>query len=201
MLNFRKINFQKYNRIWEVLQNEKRKKPIYQTFNTYGSLHDEIKKRTNIVPRSNEDLFKIILLIHKWGGVTGRYFLMNKKTGSHFEEFKKDKKQIDIYKQAANLAIEGNPAAFDLFCNIKGIGAAFASKHAYLWSTKRKPLIIIDKLIANFFGFNKPEILLKEMGSYTKLYELFKSESKSLGLKSILILERGIFQYVRENKV
>lgn len=201
MLKIKKINFQKYNRNWEFLQEEKRKKPIYLSFDSYGSLHDEIKKRTIVVPSNNEDLFQIIFLIHKWGGVTGRYFLMNKKTGGHFEEFKKDKKQIGLYKQAANFAIEGNPDSFDLFCNIKGIGAAFAGKHAYFWSTKKKPLIIIDKLIANFFEFKTPEKLLKEIGGYKKLYEIFKSESKTLGLKSILILERGIFQYVRENKI
>ena len=201
MIKIKKINFEKFNKNWELLQQEKRKKPICLAFNTYGSLHDEIKKRTITVPRANEDLFEIIFLIHKWGGVTGRYFLMNKKTGGFFEEFKKDKQQIETYKKAASLAIEGNPDSFDLFCNIKGIGAAFAGKHAYFWSTKKKPLIIIDKLIANFFEFKTPVKLLKEIGGYKKLYELFTSESKTLGLKSILILERGIFQYVRENKI
>ena len=201
MIKFKTINFQKYNRNWELLQLEKRDKPIYLIFDTYGSLHDEIKKRTINVPKNNEELFQIILLIHKWGGVTGRYFLMNKKTGGFFEEFKKDKQQIETYKKAASLAIEGKPESFDLFCNIKGIGAAFAGKHAYFWSTKKKPLIIIDKLIANFFEYKTPEKLLKEIGGYKKLYEIFKSESKTLGLKSILILERGIFQYVRENKI
>lgn len=201
MLKIKKINFEKYNDKWELLQQEKRKNPIYSSYLSYGALHDEIKKQTTTIPKHDSELFQIIFLIHKWGGVTGRYFLMNKKGGGYFESFKKDKKQIEVYKQAVKLSIEGNPAAFDLFCDIKGIGASFAGKHAYFWSTRKKPLIIIDKLIANFFGFNRPESLLKETGGYSNLYEQLNIESKKLGLRSVLQLERGIFQYVRENKI
>jgi hypothetical protein len=201
MIKIKKVDFEKYNQIWVRLQFVNHKKPICLDYYSFGSLHDHIKKQTTSIPKQKIDLFDTIYLIHKWGGVTGRYFLMNKKGGGFFEVFKKDEKQIDIYKRAANLSIEGDPSAFDLFCDIKGIGASFAGKHAYFWSTTRKPLIIIDKLISNFFGFNTPESLLKEFGGYKKLYEYFTSESKRLGLKNVLVLERGIFQYVKENGI
>ena len=198
MMKFKNINFQKYNDIWEIDQQTSLKKPIDEKYVSYGELHNEIKKRTKLIPEKKEELFAIIFLIQKWGGSTGRYFFINKNGANHFDTFKKSSNLINIYLNAAKQAMNGDPNSFDEFCKIPGIKESFAGKHSYFWSTNKKPLIIIDKLIAEYFGFKTPAALLKEVGGYSNLYDLFNKEYKAQNLDSILVLERGIFQQTRE---
>lgn len=200
MITLKVINFDEYSRKWDFDQSLKQKKFIYLNFDSYGLLHDEIKKKITNFNHDNSELFEVIYMIHKWGGVTGRYFIMNRKGGSNLEKFKQNERQIDIYKRAISRAVNGDPSAFDLFCEIKGIGASFAGKHAYFWSMPHRPMIIVDRLVANFFGLNTSEALIKKFGSYSLLYDFFEDQREILGLKSVLDLERGIFQYQREKK-
>ena len=144
-------------------------------------------------------LFYIIYLIHKWGGVTGRYFIMNRRGEGYFERFKKDKDLINIYINAAKMSMKGDPNSINEFCKIAGIAESFASKHAYFWSCAKSPLIIVDRLLASYFGFRSPIALIRSLeGGYAQLLEIFSSECKKRKLESVLILERGIFQYMRE---
>jgi hypothetical protein len=198
MLKFKKINFQKYNDSWERDQKIEVKKPIDEKYLSYGELHNEIKKRTKTIPEKKEELLAIIFLIQKWGGSTGRYFFIKKNGVSHFDTLKKTNNLIEIYLNAAKKAMNGDSNSFDEFCKIPGIKESFAGKHAYFWSTNKKPLIIIDKLLAEHFGFKTPAALLKECGGYSNLYDLFNKEYKTQNLSSILVLERGIFQHTRE---
>lgn len=197
-MHFKKIEYKKFNAKWEFEQNSILKNPIDDKYSSYGSLHDEIKKRTISIPKQNEELFEIIYLIQKWGGSTGRYFFINRNGYSYFDQLKKSTGLIEIYSTAAKLAIKGDPNSFNEFCRIPGIKESFAGKHAYFWSTHKKPLIIVDKLIAEYFGFKKPSALLKECGGYSSLYNLFDKECRTCNLSSILLLERGIFQFIRE---
>ncbi len=198
MLEFKKINYQKYNDSWERDQQISVKKPIDEKYLSYGELHNEIKKRTKTIPEKKEELFAVIFLIQKWGGSTGRYFFIKKNGDSHFDTLKKSSNLINTYLNAAKLAMKGDPNSFEEFCKIPGIKESFAGKHAYFWSTNKKPLIIIDKLLAEYFGFKTPTALLKEVGGYSNLYDLFNKEYKAQNLSSILVLERGIFQQTRE---
>jgi hypothetical protein len=199
MITFKKIDFENYNKKWIDEQLFVNKKPIFKSYYSYGELHDEIRKHTKALPESDIELFEIIYSIQKWGGVTGRYFLIKRNGISYFDSFKTNKKQIEIYRKASKLAMLGNPEAFNLFCSIRGINVSFAGKHAYFWSPKKNPLIIIDKLLAKFFGHNTPQSFIKEIGGYSNVIDFFNTERKNLGLKDILTLERGIFQYVRES--
>ena len=198
MLNFKKIDFELYNNNWEAEQNVLLKNPIEGLYKSYGTLHNEIKKRTKTIPINNEDLFEIILLIQKWGGSTGRYFFIKRNGVSYFEELKKSKDLIQIYLNATKLAMKGEPQSFSEFCKIPGIKESFAGKHAYFWSTNAKPLIIVDKLLSEYFGHQTPKALIDECNGYAKLIEIFYEKCTDFNLKSILVLERGIFQYTRE---
>jgi len=198
MLKFLKINFRKHNDIWENEQQIEVKKKIDEKFSSYGELHNEIKKRTKTIPEKKEDLLAIIFLIQKWGGSTGRYLFIKRNGVSYFDQLKKSNELIATYSNAAKLAIKGDTNSFNEFCKLPGIKESFAGKHAYFWSTNKKPLIIIDKLLAEYFGFKTPAALLKECGGYSNLYDLFDKEYKDQNLSSILVLERGIFQFVRE---
>ena len=199
MLKFKKIDFQSYNDIWELEQKTKMKKTIVDSFVSYGELHNYIKLTTKSLPVSDQELFKIIFLIQKWGGTTGRYFFIIRKGESYFDKFKHNENLIKLYRKAAKDAMNGDPKSFDLFCGVPGIKESFAGKHAYFWSNPKTPLIIIDKLLAQYFGFENPNLLLKEVGGYSNLYDIFSKEYKANNLSSILTLERGIFQYVRES--
>jgi hypothetical protein len=199
-MNFKQLNFLEFNAKWENDQLKVLKTAIYNQFHSYNALGEYIKNRTGILTDSDEELFEIIYSIQKWGGATGRYFFIKRNGISYFESFKKDKSQIAVYRNAVKLAMQGDPFAFDLFCQIKGINASFAGKHAYFWSPSSNPLIIVDKLIANYFEFETPQALLKETGGYSNLYKLFLAETRRLNLPSILVLERGIFQFMREKQ-
>lgn len=198
MLKFKNIDFERYNDIWESEQLKVTKKPIIDSITSYGKLHNFIKSKTKSIPQNNDELFKIIFLIQKWGGVTGRYFLIERNKHSYFDNLKNNNDLIEIYRSAAQNAINGNPISFDLFCKIPGIKESFAGKHAYFWSTNDVPLIVVDKLIAIYFGYNNPNALLKDCKGYSNLYNIFSKEYKRNNLSSILVLERGIFQYIRE---
>jgi hypothetical protein len=199
MIQFKKIDFKSYNDIWELEQKMEMKKIIVDSFMSYGELHNYIKSTTKSIPQSDEELFKIILLIQKWGGTTGRYFLIIRKGESYFDKLKNNESLIKLYREAAKSAMNGDPKSFDLFCGIPGIKESFAGKHAYFWSNPKNPLIIIDKLLAQYFGFENPNLLLKSCNGYSNLYDIFSKEYKANNLSSILTLERGIFQYVRES--
>jgi hypothetical protein len=196
---FKNIDFLKYNEKWELDQKLKLKKPIVQNFYSYGELHDEIRNRTKRIPEHDTDLFEIVNLIHKWGGVTGRYFIMDRRDVGYFQRLKKDKVLISVYIQAAKMAIKGDPNSLSEFCKIPGIKESFGSKHAYFWSPPNMPLIIIDKILASYFGYKSPSELIRKLdGGYAKLIDVFTIEAKRKSLESILILERGIFQYMKE---
>lgn len=193
MLKFKKINFQKYNDSWEREQQISVKKLIDEKYLSYGELHNEIKKRTKTISEKKEELFAVIFLIQKWGGSTGRCFFIKKNGNSHFDTLKKTNKLFEIYLNAAKKALNGDQNSFDEFCKIPGIKESFAGKHAYFWSTNKKPLIIIDKLLAEYFGFKTPAALLKECGGYSNLYDLFNKEYKTQNLSSILVLRKRYF--------
>ncbi len=199
---FKKIDFVEYNNKWAFDQKSKLKKPIILSFYSYGELHDEIRRRTISIPETNTDLFEIVYLIHKWGGATGRYFIMDRKDVGYFERFKKDKVLINVYINAAKMAINGNPDSLNEFCKIPGIKESFGSKHAYFWSPKNKPLIIVDKILASYFGYKSPHALISSLaGGYAELLDKFHSEAKNKSIKSILVLERGIFQYMKLQQI
>jgi hypothetical protein len=189
-----------YNQKWENEQGIKHSTPIFGTYNSYKALHDEIKKRTIEIPVNKNDLIKTIQMIHHWGGSTGRYFMTNRKGGSYLEQFKANPNQIKIYREACKQASLSNPEAFHLFCNIKGIGPSFAGKHAYFWSPSKNPLVIIDKYVAHYFDANNAKELLQKKKGYSKTIELFNNLKKEHKVNSILVIERGIFQYMKENK-
>jgi len=196
---FESIDYERYNGNWERDQKIKLKRPIYANYYSYGDIHDEIRKRTKRIPESSAHLFEIVEMIHKWGGVTGRYFTMNRKDVGYFERFKKDKILIDIYINAVKMSMNGDANALTEFCKIPGIKESFGSKHAYFWSPPNMPLIIIDKILASYFGYKSPSELIRKLdGGYAKLIDVFTIEAKRKSLESILILERGIFQYMKE---
>ena len=91
--------------------------------------------------------------------------------------------------------MNGDSNSFDEFCKIPGIKESFAGKHAYFWSTNKKPLIIIDKLLAEHFGFKTPAALLKECGGYSNLYDLFNSAILTISLSVRKALEACIKLY------
>jgi hypothetical protein len=189
-----------YNQKWETEQDIKYSTPIFASYHSYKALHDEIQKRTLEIPVSKSELIKTILMIHHWGGSTGRYFMINRRGGSFIEQFKANPIQIKIYKEACKQASLSNPDAFNLFCKIKGIGPSFAGKHAYFWSPGKNPLIIIDKYIAHYFDAKNVKELLQKKKSYTKIIEQFNNLKKEYKVKSILVIERGIFQYMKDKK-
>jgi len=187
-----------YNQKWQTEQDIKYSIPIFASYHSYKALHDEIQKRTLEIPISKSDLIKTIQMIHFWGGSTGRYFMINRKGGSYIEQFKANPDQIRIYKEACKQASLSNPDAFDLFCKIKGIGPSFAGKHAYFWSPSNNPLIIIDKYIAHYFDANNAKDLLKKKKGYANIVNEFQKLKKEYKVKNILVVERGIFQFMKK---
>jgi hypothetical protein len=208
MLNFPKIDFEYWLVEWDTTQIEK----AYFTpkMNLYSSIKKDItlidcehqilsinKKVKNPFNEKNE-VFKVIDLIYRWGGPSGRMFYngLNSNGNSPRRELEIQNDLFTRYCDAIDLARAGKVSSKFLFETIPGIGSSFASKHAAFWSSESKrPLIVIDSKIAGCFGKQNLKLFEKE-NHYESTLNQFVEYGKSLTFsKKSQEIERALFTF------
>ena len=135
----------------------------------------------NIVKSGKTDkksVLRVVDLIYSWGGPSGRLFYaaFNGQNAPRVD-LENDESVFGRYLDGIKLAKLGKPESIKIFCKIRGIGASYASKHAYFWSTNSEnPLIIVDSKIAGSLGYRTIEHL-EAKSNYAETVESFKKKA------------------------
>jgi hypothetical protein len=208
VLKFPNIDFDYWLGVWNELQNKMAyftpKMNLYSKIDkgiTYLQCETEILKiveKINNTSVERSEVLKVIDLIYRWGGPSGRMFYTksNNKGNSPRRELELQDDLFNRYCDAIDLALAGKSSSKFLFESINGIGPSFASKHAAFWSSKStRPLIVIDSKIAGCFGKKKLELFEKEF-HYDNTLNQFVNFGNSLTIpKTSQEIERSLFAF------
>jgi hypothetical protein len=208
MLDFPRIDIEYWLTEWNNLQKE----TAYFTpkMNLFSKIDNQISclqceieilkivKKINNPFVERSEVLKVIDLIYRWGGPSGRMFYLksNYNGNSPRRELELQNDLFNRYCDAIDLALAGKSSSKFLFESINGIGPSFASKHAAFWSSKSiRPLIVIDSKIAGCFGKKKLELFEKEF-HYDNTLNQFVNYGNSLTLpRTSQEIERSLFAF------
>lgn len=205
-LEIPKINFKYWLDQWEI--NLSNKAYHINAMDGFSRIKENISEKecedqirdlvSNILDPRNEkfQVLKVIDLIYRWGGPSGRMFYIGKEKARLMLESKSD--LFNRYCGAIELAQKGKASSKFLFQSLPGIGPSFASKHSAFWSANSKtPLIVVDSKIAGCLGYKTLDSLEKDF-SYEQILIFFRDTVKTIDtLKNSQDLEKALFTFHR----
>jgi hypothetical protein len=207
-LNFPPINFEYWLSKWQSNQNKEAY--FLPQMTNYSQIKKGITdleceeeiltlvKKIQDPIQEKEAVLRVIDLIYRWGGRSGRMFYLQNQDKNKMprKELAENQDLFHRYCDAIDLAKNGKASSKFLFQTIPGIGSSFASKHATFWSAySRSPLIVIDSKIVGCFGIEKLEKFDLNY-SYESVINEFNEFGKSLtpSLTSQQV-ERALFTF------
>ncbi len=191
-LNFPQINFEYWLSKWQSNQNKEAY--FLPQMTNYSQIKKgitdlecekeilELVKKIQDPIQEKEDVLRVIDLIYRWGGRSGRMFYLQNQDRDKMprKELAENQDLFLRYCDAIDLAKKGKASSKFLFQTIPGIGSSFASKHATFWSAfSQRPLIVIDSKIVGCFGIENLE-KFDQTYSYESVINKFNEFGKSL---------------------
>lgn len=157
----------------------------------------EIAQLVQSNKRDKQTVLRVVDLIYAWGGRSGRLFYATTKKGiAPRKELAESDAVFTKYVSAVDLAKKGDPNSIHKFCELRGIGPSYGSKHAYFWSLHSdNPLIIVDSKIAGALGHNTINQLNRDR-SYEQIVTAFKDKAVEVfGESNPSNVERALFAF------
>jgi len=157
-----------------------------------NNIYDQITELVaEYLMHNNQNLLeKIFILIHLWGGITGRVpFVINGGFINNFDP--------NIYAQGIDeLQNDNLHDALVTMLGLQMIGGSFASKHIHFWSQGSYP--ILDRVISSIvFGVNPPI-----NGHYPALYHEYLEELNIVMLDqqgtTYATIERNLYNWAKK---
>lgn len=154
----------------------------------------ELIKGIADIRNEKECVLKVVDLIYRWGGPSGRFFYISKQNPRLLLQTSPE--IFNRYCDAIDLAKNGKASSKFLFQSIPGIGPSFATKHSAFWSTfSPRPLIVVDSKIAGCFGFKKLDEFENRI-SYEEALDKFSdfAKKKNSGM-TVQDIEKALFTF------
>ena len=202
-MKFPKIDYEFWLKNWHKTIGENR---VYTNKNMLefidyekdiNSCTQEISCLVNSPKLNKKIILRVVDLIYSWGGKSGRfYYDTSKNKPCYRKELELNTDLFLKYSKGIEYAKKGQSESKNIFEQISGIGASYASKHAYFWSLHSdNPLIIVDSKIAGSLGYETINQLNSNI-NYRNLVTEFKNKSiEEFGEKNPMLIERALFAF------